>query len=165
MASLVGTKLKLKDKMLSVGSLAPNFLLTNIDLDDLSLEHFRNKRIKIISTFPSINTSVCDLQTKKFNQLFANRDDIVVINVSMDLPFAFKNWCDVNNMGNNIVMLSDYKTHQFGKSYGVLIADFNLLYRACFVLDEENKLVYFQYANSIADNLNFDEVINFINKL
>lgn len=164
MPSLVGTKLKLEMKKLEVGQIAPDFKLTNINLDDVSLKDFSDKKYKIISTFPSINTSVCNMQTKKFNEEFSKNENLVILNVSCDLPFAFKDWCAANNL-ENVIGLSDYKNHNFGKSYGVNIVDFDLLYRSVFILDENNKIIYIQFAKVISDELNFDEIKNFIKNL
>lgn len=164
MPSLVGSKLKLEIKKLEVGEIAPDFRLTNENLDDVSLKDFADKKYKIISTFPSINTSVCNKQTKTFNEEFSNNKDIVILNVSCDLPFAFKDWCASNNL-ENVIGLSDYKNHNFGKNYGINIVDFDLLYRSVFILDENNKIIYIQFAKVISDELDFNEIRNFVNSL
>lgn len=164
MASLIGQKLKLKNKMLRVGSEAPNFRLTNTNLDTVTLDDFKGKKVKIITTFPSINTSVCDLQVKKLNDLYANNKDVVVLNVSMDLPFAFKNWCASNN-AENIIGLSDWKTQEFAKDYGVFIFDFHLLYRSIFILNEDNIITYIQFAQAIDKSLDFDSIVKEVNLL
>lgn len=164
MASLKDSKLKLQNRQLKVGENAPNFVLTNNNLDDVTLNDFADKKIKIISCFPSINTGVCDLQTKKFNELFKDNKDVVVLNVSMDLPFAQSQWC-ANNGLDNVITLSDYKTHQFAKDYGVHIADFCLTYRSIFIIDQNNKIVYIQFAKRIGEPLNFDEVELFVNNM
>lgn len=164
MPSLVESKLKLELKKLEVGQIAPDFKLTNINLDDVSLKDFSDKKYKIISAFPSINTKVCDMQTRKFNEEFSKNKDFVILNVSCDLPFAFKDWCAANNL-ENVIGLSDYKDHNFGKSYGINIVDFNLLYRSVFILDENNKIIYIQFAKVISSELNFEEIRNFINSL
>lgn len=164
MPSLVSEKLKLETRKLSVGEIAPDFKLTDKNFDDVSLKDFSDKKVKIISCFPSINTGVCDAQTRKFNELFANNKDVIVLNVSMDLPFAQSQWCGNNGL-DNVITLSDYKTHLFSKDYGVHIANFCLIYRSVFVLDSNNKIAYLELAKSITEPLNFDEVKNAVNKL
>ncbi len=164
MANLISEKLKLENKKLLVGEKAPDFRLTNKDLDDVSLSDFANRKIKIISCFPSIDTGVCEAQTKKFNELFSGNSDVVVLNVSADLPFAQGRWCGNSGL-DNVITLSDYKNHSFAKDYGVHIANFCLIYRSVFVLDENNKIAYVQFAKSITEPLNFDEIKDFVNTL
>ena len=92
---------------------------------------------KILSVIPSIDTGICSLQTRRFNQELASLDNTVVLTVSMDLPFAQKRWCGAEGI-ENAIMLSDYFDHSFGRDYALLINEWHLLARAVFVLDTDN---------------------------
>lgn len=148
--------LEFDGNLLKVGDNLKDFALTDFTLNDLSLKDF-NGKIKLFSTFPSIDTGVCDLQTKELLKIVSNLKDTVLINVSMDLPFAFKRWCNNENY-DNAYLLSDYKTHEFAKNCGLHIKFFNLLYRAFFIVDQNNKVIYFQKSEKIGEPLNFDEI-------
>lgn len=148
--------LEFDGNLLKVGDTLKDFALTDFTLNDLSLKDF-NGKIKLFSTFPSIDTGVCDLQTKELLKIVSNLKDTVLINVSMDLPFAFKRWCNNENY-DNAYLLSDYKTHEFAKNCGLHIKFFNLLYRAFFIVDQKNKVIYFQKSEKIGEPLNFDEI-------
>lgn len=148
--------LEFDGNLLKVGDTLKDFALTDFTLNDLSLKDF-NGKIKLFSTFPSIDTGVCDLQTKELLKIVSNLKDTVLINVSMDLPFAFKRWCNKENY-DNAYLLSDYKTHEFAKNCGLHIKFFNLLYRAFFIVDQNNKVIYFQKSEKIGEPLNFDEI-------
>lgn len=148
--------LEFDGNLLKVGDTLKDFALTDFTLNDLSLKDF-NGKIKLFSTFPSIDTGVCDLQTKELLKIVSNLKDTVLINVSMDLPFAFKRWCNNENY-DNTYLLSDYKTHEFAKNCGLHIKFFNLLYRAFFIVDQNNKVIYFQKSEKIGEPLNFDEI-------
>lgn len=156
-------KLELENNKLELNKEVPNFCLATLNertIEDVYLSDF-GKKIKIISCFPSIDTGICDLQTKRFNSTYANNEKVVVINVSCDLPFAFKKWCAAND-ASNFIMLSDYRDHSFAKSFGINVKHANLCYRSIFIVDENNKLIYSQYANAIPENLDYDEVDNFL---
>jgi thioredoxin-dependent peroxiredoxin len=134
--TLVGRNLKL-------GSPAPDFNLASQDLKEVKLTDF-NAKIKVISSFPSLDTPVCDLQVKEFNKKAAGfSEDIAVIGISKDLPFAQKRFCQENSIKNEIV-LSDYKTSSFGINYGLLIKELNLLARSVLIIDKNNSLRYFK---------------------
>lgn len=159
--NLMDENLKLEGDRLEVGQAAPNFKLTTIEektIKEFSLEDFEDK-IKIISTFPSIDTSVCDFQTKRFIEKYSSNENLKLINVSSDLPFAFSKWCSINEVNNkNVYMLSDYRTHQFAKDYGINILGADLTYRAIFILDKDNTVLYIQYAKKVPEHLNYEEI-------
>ena len=155
--TLVGNDIKLGEK-------TPEFNVVSQDLEDVSLEKFKNK-IKVISTFPSLDTPVCDLQVKAFNKKASElSSDIVVIGISKDLPFAQKRFCDMNGIKQSVV-LSDYKSSSFGMNYGVLIKELNLLARAVFIIDKNNVLRYVQISREITQALNYDEAFLSLNKV
>lgn len=149
--------------LLNVGDTLKDFALTDFSLNDLSLNDFKGK-IKLFSTFPSIDTGVCDLQTKELLKMVSNLKNTVLINVSMDLPFAFKRWCNNGDL-KNAFLLSDYKTHNFAKNCGLHIKFFNLLYRAFFIVDKNNKVIYFQKSNKIGEPLDFEAIKKELKKI
>ena len=136
-----GSPLTIVGRWIKVGERAPDFKVVSQDLKDVSLADFKGK-IKIISTFPSLDTPVCDLQVKEFNKRSATLSaDIVVIGISKDLPFAQKRFCQENSIKNETV-LSDYKTSSFGINYGLLIKELNLLARSVHIIDKNDVLRY-----------------------
>lgn len=134
--TLVGPELK-------VGAAAPDFVLTDNGLATVSLASYAGK-IKLISSVPSIDTPVCDTETRRFNQeAAALPGDVVLLTVSADLPFAQKRWCGAAGI-DKVVTLSDYRERSFGLGYGVLIKELLLLTRAVFVVDADNIIRYIQ---------------------
>ena len=138
-----GKPLSLAGNAPQVGAPAPAFTVTSQDMKDVTLANFKGK-IKLISTFPSLDTPVCDLQVKEFNKRASEfSSDIAVIGISKDLPFAQKRFCSENSIKNETV-LSDYKTSSFGLSYGLLIEGLYLLARAVLIIDKNDIVRYFQ---------------------
>lgn len=160
-----GRPLTLVGNNIQIGQPAPNATLIANDLSEFKLSSLCGKKI-IISVVPSLNTSVCDLQTKRFNSAAINLlgDNVTVITVSMDLPFAQTKWCGATG-SNRITTLSDYKTAAFGKAYGVLIKELRLLSRSVFVVDAEGILRYKQIVKEITNEPNYDEVLNALKAL
>lgn len=155
--------LEFENVLLKEGDTLKDFSLSDFTLNDLSLSDFEGK-IKLFSTFPSIDTGVCDLQTKELMKMVSKLDNVVLINVSMDLPFAFKRWCN-NESYENVFLLSDYKTHNFSKNCGLHIKYFNLIYRAFFIVDKDNKVTYLQRSKKIGESLDFEEIKKEIKKI
>lgn len=149
-------------KELHVGDKAPNFSLVTNDLGPTTLEDFSKDYI-LISVVPSLDTSVCDFQTRNINEELASFENIDFITVSMDLPFAQKRWC--GSAGLDIITLSDYQTAEFGKDYGVLIEGLRLLARAVFLLDKNRKVVYVEYLQEMTNHPNYEKLLNFIKTL
>lgn len=135
--TLNGRPLTLIGPEIKVGDRAPDFRLLTNELKLVTLADFSGK-IKLISVIPSLDTSVCDAQTRRLNEETLNfREDIVILSVSVDLPFAQSRWCSDANV-SNIITLSDHKDTNFGESYGVLIKGERILTRAVFVVDKKN---------------------------
>ena len=116
---------------------------------------FRSK--KLISVVPSIDTGVCDQQTRKFNEE-ASQEDGVVLTISVDLPFAQKRWCASNGL-ENVVTLSDHRDLSFGENFGVVMEELRLLARSVFVLDESNKIVYKEIVSEGTNFPDFDAAL------
>lgn len=141
--SFKGNPMTLLGSELKVGDTAPDFTLVDNSLTSVSLTDFTGK-IKIITTVPSLDTPVCDTETRRFNQeAAALPGDVVILTVSLDLPFAQKRWCGAAGI-DKVVTLSDYRERSFGQDYGVLIKELLLLTRAVYVVDADNVIRYIQ---------------------
>jgi len=144
-----GNPLTLVGRILKEGGAAPDFKAVSGDLKELSLSDFTGK-IKVINSFPSLDTPVCDVQVKEFNKMAAGfSQDVVVLGISMDLPFAQKRFCQENEI-KNVITLSDYKFSSFGINYGLLIKELGLLARAVIILDKNNVLRYLQIVKELS---------------
>ena len=133
-----GDPITLVGPRLNVGDNAPDFLVVDNNFKNLTLKDTSGKRIFVV--VPSIDTSVCDMEVRKFNEEATKLSDVTVYVISMDLPFAQVRWC--GNAGiDKVITLSDYKQKSFGKQYGTLIEEFCFLTRAIFVVDENNKIL------------------------
>lgn len=153
-----GNALTLVGRPLEEGVNAPDFKVVANDLSEVTLADFKDK-VKVIHSFPSLDTPVCDLQVKEFNKRATQMSgEVVVLGISKDLPFAQKRFCDMNDI-KNVLVLSDYKTSSFGINYGLLIKELNLLARAALILDKSNVVRYFQLAGEITSPLNHEEVL------
>ena len=157
MTTFLGNPVTFTGKQLQIGDKALDFSLTTTDLSKKTLADFEGKK-KILSVIPSIDTSICSLQTRRFNQELASLDNTVVLTVSMDLPFAQKRWCGAEGI-ENAIMLSDYFDHSFGRDYALLINEWHLLARAVFVLDTDNTIRYVEYVDNINSEPDFEAAI------
>lgn len=144
-----GKPVTLLGKKLNTGDKAPDFVALKQDLTPFTLKEVSEK-IKIISAVPSVDTGVCELQTKRFNEEASKLKDIAILSISMDLPFALGRFCAVQGI-DKVMMLSDHKDASFGEAYGVLIEKLRLLNRSIFVLDENNII---RYMEIVAENTN-----------
>jgi thiol peroxidase len=147
-----------------VGDRAPEFNLLDNDLVEKSIADYKGK-ILIISAVASLDTSVCDLQTRRFNQAAtALSQDVMVLTVSMDLPFAQKRWCAASGL-DNVITLSDHRHGSFGWAYGVLIEELRLLARSVFVVDREGIIRYVQLVDELSEEPDYDGVLKAVTKL
>lgn len=146
-----GTPVRLSGELPAAGQAAPPFRLTAADLSEKGLESFTGK-VKVLSIVPSLDTSVCATSARKFNEAVARLRDVVLINVSADLPFAQKRFCDADGL-THVVTLSSFRNPAFGQVYGVRIEEgplAGLLARAVLVLDHANRIVYAELVPEIA---------------
>lgn len=141
----------------SVGDQAPDFTVLANDLSPVTLADTKGK-VRIISVVPSIDTGVCDAQTRRFNEDASTIENTEVLTVSMDLPFAQKRWCASNGL-ENVKTLSDHRDASFGESYGVLIQELRLLARAVFVVDANDKVTYVEYVSEATNHPNYEAAI------
>ncbi|MCX5678428.1 MAG: thiol peroxidase [Candidatus Omnitrophica bacterium] len=159
-----GNALTLVGRIAKVGMRASDFKVVSQEMRDVSLSDFKG-RIKVISSFPSLDTPVCDLQVKEFNKrASAFSQDVVVIGISKDLPFAQKRFCSEHNI-NNEPVLSDYKTSSFGINYGMLIKELNLLARSVRIIDKNDIVRYIQLAPEITKPLNYDDAVTALDEV
>jgi thiol peroxidase len=141
------------------GQIAPDFTLTGTALNPVKLSDFKDK-VKIISVFPSIDTGVCALQTKRFNNEASKLgEDIVILCISKDLPFAQSRFCGAEGI-DKVIMLSDYKDNEFGEKYGFLLKELGLLTRGVIVIDKDNVVQYVEYVKEVAEEPNYRKAID-----
>jgi thiol peroxidase len=154
-----GNPLTLIGHEIKPGNPAPDFESLNNELKPVRFSSFRGK-VVVISAVPSLDTPVCDMETRRFNSEAAKlSEDIVILTISMDLPFAQKRWCGAAGV-DKVVTLSDHREAEFGNSYGVLIKELRLLARAVFVVDAEGVVRYVQLVKEVADEPDYDAVIS-----
>ena len=157
---LRGTPIHTNGDLPKVGGPAPDFHLTDADLNDVTLASFKGKK-KLLNIVPSLDTPTCALSTKKFNEDAKKRNDVVMLIVSADLPFAQKRFCSAENT-NSVKTLSMMRDRNFAKDYGVLIQDGPLkgiTARAVVVLDENDKVKYTELVPEIGQEPNYDKAL------
>jgi thioredoxin-dependent peroxiredoxin len=152
--TLKGNPLTLVGPELKAGDAAPDFALVDNGLKPVTLKD-TGTQVRIISVVPSLDTPVCDAQTKRFNEEAAKLPDLSIITVSMDLPFAQKRWCNDFQV-DKVKMLSDHKDGSFGSNYGTLIKELRIESRAIFVVDHNNKVVHAEYVKEVADHPKYE---------
>jgi thiol peroxidase len=153
--TLVGDEVKVGDK-------APDFVLLDTGLAPKSLSAYAGKAVVIVSV-PSLDTPVCDLETRRFNQEAAGLGDrVAVLAVSMDLPFAQKRWCGAAGV-SNVTTLSDHRDASFGLGYGLLIKELRLLARAVIVVDPAGKIRYVELVKEIASEPDYAAALKAVN--
>ena len=162
LTTMKGNPLTLLGTEVKVGDMAPDATLVANDLSEVKLSSFKGKKV-IISVVPSLDTPVCDLQTKRFNQEASKLGDVVVVTVSKDLPFAQKRWCAAAG-ATAVKTLSDYRGN-FGEIYGVLLKGLNLLARAIFVVDATGKVRYVQLVKEVASEPDYEAVLKAVRSL
>jgi thiol peroxidase len=159
-----GNPLTLVGAGLNVGDKAPDVELLGNDLSPVKLSSYHGK-VCIISSVPSLDTPVCDMETRRFNQeATALGDEVEILTISTDLPFAQTRWCGAAGV-ENVKTLSDHREVAFGENYGVLIKELRLLARAVFVVDKEGVIRYAQLVNEIAEEPDYDAVIAAVKEL
>ncbi len=164
LVTMRGNPLTLIGNSLKVGDKAPDFEVTGNDMKPAGLSSFQGK-VCVISSVPSLDTPVCDMETRRFNTEAAMLgNDVVILTISMDLPFAQKRWCGAAGV-DKVITLSDYKTASFGAAYGVLIKELRLLARAVFVIDRKGIVQYIQVVKEIADEPDYSAVIKAVKGL
>lgn len=142
-----------------VGQQAPEFTVMTQDWSTFNGLKDTQGKVRIIGSLPSLSTSVCDRETRRFNQEATGLDEgIVILTVSMDLPFMLKNWCAAAGI-NRVITLSDHKNADFGQKYGVLLKDQRIFRRAVFVVDRNDQVVYSAYMPVLGDEPDYSKVL------
>lgn len=143
---------------------APDFNCIDNDLNPKSLADYAGKTI-ILSSVPSLDTPVCDLETRRFNREAENlAESVVILTISVDLPFAQKRWCGAAGV-DRVITLSDHRNTSFGLAYGVLIKDLRLLARAVFIVDPKGIIRYKQLVPEIAQEPDYEEVLRALKEI
>ena len=155
-----GNPLTLIGPEIKVGDQAPDFQVIGGDLSVVTLQNFKGKT-KLVSVVPSLDTPVCDQQTRRFNEEAGKLPaDVALLTISMDLPFAQKRFCSTAGI-DKIKLLSDHRDASFGQAYGVLIKELRLLARSIFVMGPDDKVQYVEYVKEVTNHPNYDSVLNF----
>lgn len=158
--TLKGNPVTLVGQELKVGDKAPDFVLQSNAMADVSLKDSAGKT-RLIASIPSLDTPVCNLESKRFNEEAGKLANVTVLVVSNDLPFAQKRWCGAEN-ATNIQALSDHRTAKFGEGYGVLVKGGPLdrcLARAIFVVGPDDKIKHVEYVKEITEHPNYDAAL------
>jgi len=143
---------------LKAGEKAPDFQVVNDSMQPISLEK-TGQSVRIFSVIPSLDTPVCDAQTRRFNEEAAKLPGVDIYTVSMDLPFAQKRWCGAYGV-DKVKMLSDHRSGSFGEHYGTLIKELRIESRAIFVLDKDNTVKHVEYVKEVGEHPNYDAALS-----
>jgi thiol peroxidase len=155
--TLIGTEIKAGDSV-------PDVTLLANDLSPTQLSSYKGK-VCVISVVPSLDTPVCDMQTRKFNEEAGNLgEDVVILTTSMDLPFAQSRWCGAAGV-EKVVTLSDHRDAAFGDAFGLLIKELRLLARAVLVADKDGTVQYVQLVKEVTEEPDYNAVIEAVRKL
>jgi len=156
--TMKGNPLTLSGNPVKVGEPAPDFEVVANDLSEVKLSSFLGKTC-LISSVPSLDTSVCDTQTRKFNeQAKTFGDNVEILTISMDLPFAQARWCGAAGI-ENVQTLSDYRKAEFGSAFGILIQELRLLARAVFIVDSEGIIRYIQIVDELTNEPDYADAL------
>ncbi|MCU9614211.1 thiol peroxidase [Caldibacillus lycopersici] len=152
-----GNPVTLVGSEVNVGDKAPSFTVLANDLTEVSLED-SNGSVRLISVVPSIDTGVCDAQTRRFNEEASKLPGVKVLTISCDLPFAQARWCAAAGI-DNLQVLSDHRDLSFGEAYGVHMKELRLLARSIFVIDSSNTITYKEIVSEVATHPNYEAAI------
>jgi thiol peroxidase len=158
-----GKPLTLIGPELKAGQKAPDFEAVGDGLQPANLGT-TGQAVRIFSVVPSLDTPVCDAQTKRFNEEAAKLTGVEIYSVSMDLPFAQKRWCGAYGV-DKVKMLSDHRSGSFGEHYGTLIKDLRIESRAIFVVDKDNTIQHVEYVKEVAEHPNYEAALNIARSL
>jgi len=165
LVTMKGNPVTLVGNEVRVGQRAPDVELVANDLSMVRLSSLWKGKVCIITAVPSLDTPVCDAETRRFNEEAGKMGDgVVVLTISMDLPFAQKRWCGAAGV-KNVLTLSDHREAAFGTSYGDLIKDLRLLARAVYVVDKQGMIRYTELVKEVASEPNYEAALNAAKKL
>ena len=161
--TFAGDKVTLLGNQVKEGDKAPAFKATKNDLSEFNSEDLKGK-VVVYSVAPSLDTSVCALQAKKFNKEASELDGVNVVTITEDLPFAQARFCSNEGIENNL-MVSDYKDREFGEKYGFLMDENKLLARGVVIVDKDGTVAYVEYVPEVTDEVDFDKALEEVKKL
>ena len=159
--TLQGNKVNTNGVIPQIGSSAPDFILVDSDLNDISLSNYDGKNI-ILNIIPSLDTPVCQKSTKIFNEKASNLSDVIVLAVSADLPFAMKRFCSAESI-ESVKPMSMMRSRNFAKDYGVLLVDgplSGITARAVVVINKDKKIIHSELVQEIANEPNYEAALN-----
>lgn len=157
---LAGSDVTIIGPDIKAGETAPEFTAHTQDWAFVDVLKATEGKVRIITSLPSLGTSVCDTETRRFNQEAASLDpDIAIIGISTDLPYILKNWCAAAGV-DKVMVVSDHYDANFGEKYGTLIKERRILRRAVFVVNKQGKVVYSAYMPALGDQPNYEEVLS-----
>jgi thiol peroxidase len=164
LVTMKGNPLVLLGEEVKVGNAAPEFTVVANDLKPVKFSSFRGK-VCIVSSVPSLDTPICDMSTRRFNQEAADLGpNVAILTISMDLPFAQARWCGTAGI-TGVQTLSDHRDASFGTAYGVLLKELRLLARAVFVVDRDGIVRYVELVDEIAKEPDYDAALEAVKKL
>ncbi|EHL73014.1 thiol peroxidase [Bacillus smithii] len=152
-----GNPVTLLGNEVKVGDQSPDFTVLANDLSEVKLSDYKGS-VRILSSVPSLDTGVCDAQTRRFNEEAAKLDGVKVLTISADLPFAQKRWCASSGL-EDVITLSDHRDLSFGNAYGVVMKELRLLARAVFVVDSNDKITYVEYVSEGTNHPDYEAAI------
>ena len=158
-----GNPVTLIGKEIKIGDKAPDFTVINNDLKPVKLSDY-NGKVRIISVFPSVDTPVCAAQNRNFNKRASEMQNVVILSVSNDLPFAQKRFCGAEGI-DKVITLSDHKDLDFGMKYGFLIEELRLLARGVVVIDANEIVRYVEFVGEIAEEPDYEKALDIVTKL
>lgn len=158
-----GDPVTLLGNEINVGDVAPDFSVLDRDMSKVSLSDAKGKTV-VLSVVPSVDTSVCAFQTRRFNQIASEIDNTVIYTISVDLPFALERFCAAEGI-NNIKVLSDHKDLDFGMKYGFVIEENRLLSRGVVVIDPEGTVRYVEYVREVTTHPDYDKALDVVKSI
>ncbi len=158
-----GSYVTLLGKKTRVGRKAKNFTVINNDFEEVKFSSFVDKTV-VISVVPSVDTPVCANQTKRFNEEAAKFEDVIILTISVDLPFALNRFCAGEGI-DNLITLSDHKYLDFGKKYGFVIEELRLLTRGVLIIDKNNTIRYIEYVEEVTNYPDFEKALEKLNEI
>jgi thiol peroxidase len=161
--TMKGNPLTLVGNEIKVGDKAPDFTVLTNDMQPYSLKDAGNK-VKIVSVVPSLDTGVCELQTIHFNEEAAGLGDVVILTISVDLPFAQKRFCGAKGI-DKVITLSDHRDLSFGLQYGFVMEELRLLARGVIIIDQENVVRYVEYVGEVVEQPDYDKALEAVKQL
>lgn len=163
LVTMGGEPVTLLGKETKVGERADNFTVIKNDLSEYSLKDAGDK-IKIISVVPSLDTRVCEMQTIVFNKMASQLDEVIILTISVDLPFAQERFCGAQGI-DMVITLSDHRDLDFGMKYGFVMENLRLLARGIVVLDRDNTVQYVEYVKEVREQPNYEQALKEVKKL